>query len=245
MKKFYTVVLVFGAFLLVSNNIFAQKAPQIAAMSPHYDFGEILEGQVVSHTFEIQNVGDADLKIDKVRASCGCTAVQPAKTDLKPGEKTTIRAEFDSHNRMGIQNKLVYVFSNDPKNPQFQLSFNAVVVDKLSPPKGAKVPALVLDKNEYDFGEVEEGKMVEAKIGFKNIGEGTLEIIDVKTSCGCTAALLSSKKLAPGEKGTVRIELDTAGREGKMTRTVSLYTNDPSNPTQTITLFVNIDKRKS
>ena len=83
------------------------------------------------------------------------------------------------------------------------------------------------------------------KISFKNDGKGVLVISDVKTSCGCAAALLSSKTLQPGESGNIRIELDTANREGKLTRTVTLYSNDSQQPNQTITLFVNIEKRKS
>ena len=83
------------------------------------------------------------------------------------------------------------------------------------------------------------------KVEFKNIGNAVLNITDVKTSCGCTAALLSSKTLQAGESGTLRIDLDTSNREGKLTRTVTLLSNDPQEPNQTITLFVNIQKRKS
>lgn len=243
MKKFsFFIVVLFAQAILAQSN-FTINAPQITSPNPTYEFGEILEGQIVAHSFEIKNNGNADLKIDKVRASCGCTAVQPAKHILKPNESTTIKAEFDSHGRMGLQQKMIYVFTNDPKTPEFKLSFTAVVVEKLSIPKGAKIPKLMLDQNQFDFGKVVEGKLVETKIGFKNTGEAPLEIIDVKTSCGCTAALLSSKKLNPGESGNVRIELDTTGREGKLTRTVTLFTNDPAQANQTITLSANIEKR--
>jgi hypothetical protein len=220
------------------------KLPKIFATKPDHNFGEIFEGQIVSHSFEIVNSGTADLKIDKVQASCGCTAAQPAKKILKPGEKTTIRVEFDSANRMGVQQKYVYVFSNDQSAPQLRLSFTAIIVDKISNPDG-KGPKLNLNTNQFDFGNVEEGKIYDTKITFSNKGNDLLEIRDVKSSCGCTAAMLSSKKLQPGESGTIRIELDTANRLGKLTRTVTLITNDPSEPNRTITLFANIEKRKS
>ncbi|MEW6193683.1 MAG: DUF1573 domain-containing protein [Bacteroidota bacterium] len=236
--------MVIFSILLLSAYTFGQNTPKIASPKPSHDFGDILEGQVVSHSFEIVNEGTSDLKIDRVQASCGCTAVQPAKKQLKPGEKTVIKVEFDSENRMGPQHKYVYVKSNDPKTPDFKLSFTANIVDKIVN-KSGKNPKLSLNQNQYDFGNVEEGKVVEAKIGFKNAGNDVLEIKDVKTSCGCTAALLSSKKLNPGENGTIKIELDTSNRSGKMVRTVTLYTNDSSNPNQTITLSVNIEQRKS
>jgi hypothetical protein len=237
-KKFFI------AMIILTSCSFAQKqGPKITSSNPNFDFGEILEGQIVTHTFEIQNVGGEDLKIENVQASCGCTAAQPSKKVLKPGEKTTIRVEFDSSNRMGAQHKAVYVSTNDIINPQFQLSFTAIVVDKLtSPPKDS--PKLVFSSYQYDFGQVEEGKIYDAKIGFKNGGKGILEIKDVKTSCGCTAVLLSSKKLKPGESGSLKIELDTANREGKLVRTITLNSNDPTNQNQTITIIANIKKRK-
>ncbi len=236
--------MVIFSILLLNTYTFAQNTPRITSPKPTHDFGDILEGQVVSHSFEIVNQGTTDLKIDKVQASCGCTAAQPEKKLLKPGEKTVIKVEFDSENRMGQQHKYVYVKSNDPKAPDFKLSFTANIVDKIIN-KSGKNPKLILNQNQYDFGNVDEGKVVEAKIGLKNTGDDVLEIKDVKTSCGCTAALLSSKKLNPGENGTIKIELDTSNRSGKMVRTVTLYTNDSSNPNQTITLSVNIEQRKS
>lgn len=239
MKKIF-----FFLFLIVSTSFAQNESPKISSPNPNFSFGEILEGQIVEHEFEIVNNGNADLIIKDVRASCGCTAVQPSKKNLKPGEKTKIKVEFDSHGRIGPQKKYVYIFTNDPNEPQYKLTFDAVVVEKLSGSKDGKNPKLVLEKNQFDFGIVEEGKVVETIIEFKNEGTGVLEIKDVKASCGCTAVLLSSKKLQPGESGTIKIELDTTNREGQLTRTVTIYSNDPNQSTHVITLLANIKKRK-
>ncbi|RJQ62577.1 MAG: DUF1573 domain-containing protein [Stygiobacter sp.] len=235
-------------FLLVSfvSNYAQFSAPKISAKKTFHDFGTVVEGQVVNTAFEISNTGNADLTINNVQASCGCTAAKPDKNILKPGEKTAIKVEFNSANRLGPQEKYVYVMTNDPKSPDFKLNFTCVVVQKSeSKPVEVKVPKLKLSKNQYDFGKVEEGKLVEVKIGLKNTGKGVLEIQDVKTSCGCTAALVSSKKLNSGESGNIRIELDTANREGIFTRTVTIFSNDPTGPNQVITLTANILKRKA
>ncbi|MFA3781723.1 DUF1573 domain-containing protein [Melioribacteraceae bacterium 4301-Me] len=240
MKKLFLLLFVMTFSFVYSQN----HLPKIKAINSTKDLGTLVEGQIVKESFVIKNEGDADLRIDKVRASCGCTAAEPAKKELKPGEQTAINVEFNSAGRLGLQQKFVYVFSNDPKTPELRLAFTAVVVSKNSPAvKSQKMPHLKLEKNEYDFGNVKEGKIVTAIINFTNTGEGDLTINDVRTSCGCTAALLSSKNLKPGERGSLRIELDTSNREGKLARTVTLYTNDPDTPNPTITLFVNIEKR--
>jgi len=242
MKRLVILLLLNIVSIMLAQN----STPKITANVTNYDFGTITEGEVVSHNFEIQNTGNADLKISNVQVSCGCTAAKPEKTELKPGEKTLIKVEFNSEARLGPQEKFVYITSNDASSSPFKLSFTGVVVDKsASVSKDGKNPKLKLSIVQHDFGTVEEGKIVQATISFKNEGKGVLQINEVKTSCGCTAALLSSKTLKPGESGNVKIELDTSNREGKLTRTVTLYTNDPQQPNQTIILFVNIEKRKS
>lgn len=241
MKKTILFLIIF----LVGNSFAQFNEPRISAKKTLHDFGIVVEGQVVKTFFEISNSGSADLIINNVQASCGCTAAQPDKNVLKPGEKTSIKVEFDSANRMGPQEKSVYVMSNDPTNQNFVLKFTCTIVQK-SENKTAviKTPKLKLSKNQHDFGKVEEGKLVEVKIGLKNTGNGILDITDVKSSCGCAAALVSSKKLKSGESGNIRIELDTANREGVLTRTVTIYSNDPTAPNQVITLTANIQKRK-
>lgn len=79
-----------------------------------FDFGTVKDGDVVKHAFTVKNIGKKELVIRKVKASCGCTAVQPAKTLLTPGESTTITATFDSKGRPGRQSKTITVITNDP-----------------------------------------------------------------------------------------------------------------------------------
>ena len=67
-----------------------------------------------------------------------------------------------------------------------------------------------------------------------------MKIKDVKTSCGCTAALVSSKLVEPGDKGTLKVELDTSNIKGKMTRTVSVNSNDPKDPVKVLTVYAQV-----
>lgn len=236
MKKYLFVVLVF-----LFGDLIAQ--PAISVEKPSFDFGVIHEGENVTHSYEIINTGNSDLKITRVYASCGCTAVEPEKVLLKPGEKTSVMIEFNSTGRLGMQEKYLFINSNDPKQKELRLHFKAEVKPKVDEANNTE-SKLTLTKNYFDFGNVKEGNIVEVTIAFKNSGKKDLLIKDVKTSCGCTAALLSSKKLKPGEQGDLRIELDTSNRTGKLTRTVTLFSNDPVDPSQTITIFANITENK-
>lgn len=91
-------------------------------------------------------------------------------------------------------------------------------------------PNLVVEKPVFDFGEVAQGDQVPHAFKFRNDGDEPLRIDRVKSSCGCTAALLSAKTLAPGESGEVKANFDTTRFRGAVTKTISLYSNDPQRP---------------
>jgi len=112
--------------LVVSANIeedFSAMTPEQRANAPvlkvdnsEFKFGTIEQGTDVEHSFKLTNAGKSDLHIRKVNASCGCTAVQPEKTLIAPGETVNIRTIFKSAGKVGNQNKTVTIITNDPVN---------------------------------------------------------------------------------------------------------------------------------
>ncbi len=163
------------------------------------------------------------------------------KNDIKPNDTTSINVRFDTKRRIGKQQKYVYIFCNDPENPQYRLSFTANVIsgNVISP---LSQPELKLSKYTHNFGNVKEGKIYKVGINVINAGTSNLEIKDIKSSCGCTAALMSNKKLLPNENSELKIEFNTKDLSGQIARTLTLLSNDPKNPSQVLTLIANIEK---
>lgn len=93
-----------------------KNAPVATFSETNFEFGDIKQGESIEHEFEVKNNGKSDLIIRKVTASCGCTAVQPKKNVIAPGESTTLKVVFNSRGKKGRQNKTVTVITNDPKN---------------------------------------------------------------------------------------------------------------------------------
>ena len=214
--------------------------PKASSQQMEYDFGNIEQGKIATHNFVLVNNGGDSLKIYDVHASCGCTAANPDKTFLAPGESTNIKVEFNSAGKVGKQEKYVYVKTNDASNPELKFKFIGVVKDMSKVSDLAKAPKLYFAETEHDFGVLNAGQVVNYTFTFKNTGKSTLEIKDIKTSCGCTAAVPSTKKLESGEEGTLRVELDTKNREGKMNRNVTIQSNDPDEPNKVIIIFANV-----
>ena len=234
-------------FLVCASVAYSQLlGPKIVVQQPEHDFGDIVQGEKVSHNFVVTNTGGDILIITNVRASCGCTAALPDKKELSPGETTNIKVEFDSKGRTGKQVKTVYVTSNDKDNPQVQLKFTGnIVKPETANLKAHSGPSLVVPETQYNFGKVPEGKVVDHIFSFTNDGNEKLTIEEVKTSCGCTAALLSKKELNPGEKGELKIELNTANRSGRMTRNITIISNDPETPQKHLTIYAEVLKEGS
>jgi hypothetical protein len=95
-----------------------ENAPRIEFDNVVYDFGNKPTGQPVKYSFTLSNKGKSDLIIRKVSASCGCTATNPEKTLLKPGETSKIDITFNTEGRVGDQQKSITVISNDPEKPE-------------------------------------------------------------------------------------------------------------------------------
>ncbi len=95
----------------------------------------------------------------------------------------------------------------------------------LIPDPGA--PKLVLDEEQFNFGKVVQGERVEHVFGFHNQGKKVLKIFKLRTSCGCTASVLSSNVIAPGGHGSIKVTLSSAHKRGPVQTSVELISNDP------------------
>ena len=231
-------------FLLLASFSFAQMfQPELVVQNKEHDFGTITSGDVVIHTFVLTNNGGDVLKIENVKASCGCTAAKPEKSVLEPGESTNLVVTFNSRGRKGPQKKTIRVTSNDPINKEMILTITANVAVKGDNISG--FPSIQFTETQHDFGTVKEGNVVDYTFKFTNKGDEILKISDIKTSCGCTAALVSSDNLKPGEEGTLKVELNTKHRSGKMSRTVTIKSNDPKEPSKVLTIYALVEKSDS
>ncbi|HAF31286.1 MAG TPA: DUF1573 domain-containing protein [Bacteroidales bacterium] len=113
------------------------NAPKIVFEDESFYFGTTKSNDKIEHDFKFTNKGKSDLVIRKIRSTCGCTTVAPAKTVIKPGESSSFKAIFDPGSRTGVQTKTVYVISNDPKNPEIRLSIKGEILNENAQNKDA------------------------------------------------------------------------------------------------------------
>ncbi len=100
-------------------------APKLQFDRLVYDFGKTSQVTSVSGVFKYKNIGDAVLKVEPPKPSCGCTFAELKPDTLQPGESGElpftlhlglVKAQFDKH---------IAVKSNDPLTPEVSLSIKA------------------------------------------------------------------------------------------------------------------------
>ncbi len=104
-----------------------------------------------------------------------------------------------------------------------------------------KGPKIKFREESKDFGKMKQGKVLTHTFVFKNEGDEILKIKKVTTSCGCTAALLSKKEIAPGAEGEIKLTFNTKGFQGKNTKYIDVESNDPAQPRKRLIVTAEIE----
>lgn len=107
MKKTFLFILI--AFSL---SAVAQNGPQATFDQKHKLINDGVEGIPVSTYFAFTNTGKADLKLHKVKTTCGCTVAEWPKGLIAPGQRDSILVHFNTTDRVGLNAKGVNIESN-------------------------------------------------------------------------------------------------------------------------------------
>jgi hypothetical protein len=97
-----------------------------------------------------------------------------------------------------------------------------------------KTPRIRVEPETFDFGKALPARTLRKEFTLSNFGDAALVIENVSTTCGCTAALASDTKLAPGSSTVLRVTLETRSYSGKLERQVLVRSNDPKTPLLTV-----------
>ncbi len=87
------------------------------------------------------------------------------------------------------------------------------------------LPTIEFETEDFDFGTINEGQVVEHTYKFKNTGEAPLIIQNAQPSCGCTAPDWSKEPIPAGGTGFVKASFDSNGKPNMQNKTITVTTN--------------------
>jgi len=94
------------------DTVVAARKPTLDFTDTVHEFGNITEGEIVTHDFSFINNGKTPLLIADAVGSCGCTVPDFPRDPIQPGKGGTMKVTFRSSGKHGHQEKSVTIHDN-------------------------------------------------------------------------------------------------------------------------------------
>ena len=187
-----------------------------------------------TQTMEVYNNAKKPLKVTFSRIP-NHIKIKITPETIQPKAKAIIEVTFDAKvkNDWGFVFDAVEMAINDKTTPNSRITVTANIQEDfstLTEEQKKNAPKIEFENATFSFDTIKQGDKVKYDYVYKNIGTSDLIIHKIAPSCGCTVADTKTKVVKPGEKGIISSEFNSAGKTGVQSKTISVITNDPSNP---------------
>jgi len=209
---------------------FAEGTPKIQFEQTVYDFGATSQVSAVSGVFKFKNTGDAVLKVQPLKPSCGCTIAELKPDTLQPG--ATGELGFTLH--LGLikahLEKTIAVPSNDPQTPEVSLTIKADYTPLYELNPLVLAPSLAFEVNEAEqFATLtrSDGKPI--------------RIVRLESSKTWITAKVEGSQKTNDATARIRVTVHRDGPPRHFNEFVHIYTDDQTNaPASSLGLYGHI-----
>lgn len=216
-------------------------------VSTGFNMGKVfLKDEYVWKEFEVVNGGDAPIAVNGSPIAPKHIKVELSFTTLKEGEKGTIRIGYNGwqRNAYGFQSDNIEFVTDDKELPRKSFSVYATLEEffpALNKEELAKAPRLALSESMLDFGRFATSNTIERKISLVNNGRQALTIRSIQSNCQCITTELEKSSIAPGKAQSLTIRFSGEQRKGTQQKFITIYSNDPVNPVQRVSIGAYIE----
>jgi len=199
------------------------------------DFGSVPRGPALTHPFRLTNNTGKPVHISGVRVSCGCVTASASKTDLEPGESTSVEAHMDTRRFIGIKSVTIFVHFVQPHWEEVRLWVQANSRDDIS-----------VTPEAFSLGQARRGTTPSSTVTVTFLGNGLSEITEVQRESNYIQASLKQLRRdadAVSYQLTATIRADAP--VGKWYSDIWLKTNNSVMPKVRVPLTVEIESALS
>ena len=104
-------------------------------------------------------------------------------------------------------------------------------------------PDIQVDTESYDFGTIFQMGSYEHVFKLRNAGTAKLVVDRVRSTCGCTATLLSEKEIEPGGEARLEVSLKSGMYERPLAKRITVFSNDPDEPEKKLRITATVVPR--
>ncbi|MCB9252429.1 MAG: DUF1573 domain-containing protein [Flavobacteriales bacterium] len=218
------------------DDIFPYRVGNLRFDQEMIELGNVPHNASDSGYVVMYNDGQYPIKINNISPLPEGFRIRPVKKIIEPGKEVRLYASIDAYTLkdFGPFNKAFRLYTDDPQyseKPLYLFGHVSYNFGKMSKKALKKAPRIKLDRTSHDFGEQAMGAYVTTDFTVSNNGKNPLKILAVKAQCSCTTASIDKSELLSNESTKLHIKFDLLGHAGLLQKPVTLYTNDPKNPT--------------
>ncbi len=223
---------------------FPRKIGALRVKSNYMSFGKLTMGDNATKELELVNDSDKPVEVGfrTVPKHLKATA-EP--TTIPAHSRGKLIVEYDSKavDTYGFASHRIYLSLDGSKDYKSSIGVSATIQEDfshLTEEQLANAPVASFDPKTFDFGEMNQGDKKDCSFTLTNDGKSELIIRRVRSSCGCTAVAPSKKVIAPGESAPINVTFNSRGKRGRQSKSITVITNDPKNPTTTLRISSNV-----
>jgi len=212
-----------------------------------FNLGKVyLKDEFVVREYEFYNAGTKPVAYTGKTESPAYIRISVEPQIIEPGKKGTIKLSYNGKlkGQYGFHSDHVTIHTDDDLQPLKGFAVYATLEDyfpELKPEELAKAPQLRFAAQAVEYGSMKQNQTVTKEIQLTNTGKSVLEIRSIQSNCTCIQTVADKTKVKPGESASIKISFNPQDRKGTQTKSVTVYSNDPQNPVQRITLTGVVD----
>jgi hypothetical protein len=197
---------------------------------PVFDFGQVEQGEKVTHDFRFTNQGNRDLQVQSVKTSCGCTAAVIAADTIPPGTEGTIQATFDTKRFAGQKAKDIRVHTNDPLSPVTTLTLQGEITTEMQ-----------VQPAQLYLGRLQRGSRTTRTVTVLYDEHKPLEITDITNGHPAISVRVEDARVE-GKKGkALQVSVSKTARRGPLNDTITVTTTSQKKPTISIPVVGSVE----
>ncbi|MGL1885915.1 MAG: DUF1573 domain-containing protein [Reichenbachiella sp.] len=164
---------------------------------------------------------------------------------IAPNSRVNANLTYDAKHKdnLGMQNHGVVFYTDEAENAAKKINVMITLKEyfpSMTTEEEESAPRLIIADRLKNAGKVAQGEKIEVEYVLSNSGKKKLNIRKLESNCACMTSSLSDTDIKPGKSTTLKVVFDTTKRRGTQNKSVSIYSNDPNDPTQVVTIRASV-----
>lgn len=181
-----------------------------------FDFGSVRAGEVIEHSFHIENLGSTSLSIVTLNSTCGCTVADLERNTIGPRKTVNMPVTLSTKGKSGRISQSVVVQFSDGTTRTYTLS------------------GFVTN---YDIAKLRFGKVLRGEAWHREVSLPWPPGVELAiTSVEYDVAKIDVRHTAQERRSVFQVSLSEQIPYGFLDETIRIQTNDPLAPEKSISV---------